>query len=196
MEPVQISNKDEYFAAEAEGFSVLLDDRFNIDISLRKQLQDEIFGEDGSDPKCRERFFRWIWERKMHVCEETGAFIGHVYRAEFMSHILSRGAFIEMWNDPRNINLLSPAAHREWETGKKEKMRIWPKNKDLIAKLKAEYSGLKKYNKFPEAQRSDSSDEIKNIMWEAYSAGNRCENFEQWWELSGVRITKRLRTTN
>jgi hypothetical protein len=147
---IKILTREEYFQKQINGVEPLLDPAFDIEINLRKQLQNELFGEDGSDPANRHVFFKWVWENRPHVCEETGAFLGYTMQAEFMSHILSRGAHVEMWHDPRNINLLVPDAHRKWETGKREKMKIWDKNKPVIARLKADYSQLKNYKTFTE----------------------------------------------
>jgi hypothetical protein len=127
----------------------LLDPGFDIEINLRKHIQDELWGSDSANVSSRHNFFLWVWERKPHVCEETGAFLGYSMQAEFMSHILSRGAHEEMCFDPRNINLLVPDMHRKWETGKREKMKICDKNKEVVTLLKADYSQLKTYQAFP-----------------------------------------------
>lgn len=147
-ERIKISSREEYEAQVKAGAEPLLDSAFDLDIELRVAIQDELFGSQDNDGN-RHNFFIWLWQRKVHVCEETGAFLGHTMHAEYMSHILTRGAHVEMWNDPRNINVLAREAHRKWETGKREKMRIWDKNKEVIATLKAEYSKLKPYNVFP-----------------------------------------------
>lgn len=152
MEKIKILTRSEYdhecSLVTHIGHDVILNPVFEIEINLRKKIQDEIWGDDPEKVENRHRFFLWIWERKQHICEETGAYLGEKMQADFMSHILSRGAHIEMWNDPRNINILSPDSHRKWETGKKEKMKIWDKNKEIIRTLKIEYSRYKPYNTF------------------------------------------------
>lgn len=145
MEPKRVNTVVEYYSEVETGHEPLIDSAFDLDIHVRRQVQDSLFGSDCTDINNRHKFFLFVWDNKPHICEETGTYLGQTMRAEYMSHILSRGAHIEMWNDPRNINILSPESHRKWETGKKEKMRIWDKNKEIISRLKSEYANLKPY---------------------------------------------------
>lgn len=144
---VYISSREEYKKYHTS-FQPLIDSRFDLEINLRKELQNELWGKDSANILARRNFFIWVWENKQHICEESGVFLGYEMQAIFMSHILTRGAHIEMWNDPRNINILTPDNHRKWETGKREKMKIWEKNKSVIAQLKSDYSKLKTYKTF------------------------------------------------
>ena len=146
-ELIYIGNRESYEIWSAT-HEVLIDSRFDVEVNFRKEMQNELFGTE-DNIQNRHKLFIWLWERKPHVCEETGAFLGDGMQAIFMSHILTRGAHIEMWNDPRNINILTPDNHRKWEVGKREKMRIWDKNKETTARLKSDYSKLKNYNTFP-----------------------------------------------
>jgi len=147
---IHIATRDHYDEVrKLKGIQPLIDSDFDIEIHLRKQIQDELWGSDQTNILHRRNFFLWVWEQKMHICEESGAFLGPDMSAEFMSHILTRGAHVEMWNDPRNINILTPDNHRKWETGKREKMKIWDKNKETIAQLKSDYSKYKTYQTFP-----------------------------------------------
>jgi hypothetical protein len=148
-ERISIKTREEYDSYRTiEKCEPLLHLNFDIEVNLRKEIQNELWGKDSTNVLHRRNFFLWIWERRPHVCEETGAFLGYTMQADMMSHILTRGAHIEMWNDPRNINLLTPDAHRHWETGKREKMKIWNKNKEVIAILKSDYAKLKNYKTF------------------------------------------------
>lgn len=147
---IQITTREHYDEVrKLKGIEPLIDPDFDIEIHLRKQIQDELWGDDQTNILHRRNFFLWVWEHKMHICEETGTFLGAQMSAEFMSHILTRGAHVEMWNDPRNINILTPDSHRKWETGKREKMKIWDKNKETIAQLKSDYAKYKTYQTFP-----------------------------------------------
>lgn len=144
--PILIAERCEYDYAVSEGYEPLVDVRnFRIDIRLRVDLQREIFGHcifgRGNIPQANERFFRWVWEHKPHYCEETMRPLRN-YSAAFCSHILTRGAHPEMAHDPRNINILCLEMHNMWENGKREKMRIWPKNQITIQTLKNEYNSL------------------------------------------------------
>jgi hypothetical protein len=163
MGRTEIKTQIEYDRFITTGCEPLIDSGFDIDINLRVEIQKKMFGGNPELPEVRNKFFRWVWDRKVHVCEETKAFLGHDMKAEFMSHILSRGAHIEMAFDPRNINILSPDAHREWESGKREKMYIFAKNKDLVALLKADYAELKNYNTFPEEKSKEAEGFVPGI---------------------------------
>jgi hypothetical protein len=150
---IHIATREHYDEVrKLKGIEPLIDPDFDIEIHLRKQIQDDLWGSDQTNILHRRNFFLWIWEHKMHICEETGTFLGAQMSAEFMSHILTRGAHVEMWNDPRNINILTPDSHRKWETGKREKMKIWDKNKETIAQLKSDYAKYKTYQTFPTDQ--------------------------------------------
>jgi hypothetical protein len=139
MDNYHITEKEEYDYCVQHGIEPLIDDRFTIDINLRVELQKELFGKDIK--KANQRFFKWIWQHKEHVCEECQRPL-QFYSATFCSHILSRGAHPEMATDGRNINILCFNCHQQWETGKREKMRIFEKNQKTIELLKSEYSKL------------------------------------------------------
>lgn len=136
-----ITTKEEYDYCLQRGIEPLIyDDVFEIDINLRVELQKELFGKDIK--KANQRFFKWIWQHKEHVCEECQRPL-QFYSATFCSHILSRGAHPEMATDPRNINILCPEHHNQYEFGNRENMRIMKKNVAIIQKLKDEYNKLK-----------------------------------------------------
>lgn len=129
-----------YNLAVDMGFEPLMDMRhFDVDIHLRVQIQRDLFGT--TIPDANLRFYRWVWERRPHYCEETMRPLWE-YSSEFVSHILTRGAYPEMAHDPRNINLLCREAHNQWEFGDRAKMRIYEQNRRLIDKLMYEYSQL------------------------------------------------------
>lgn len=161
MEPYLITERDEYQYCIQRGFQPLLDIRnFTMEINLRVQIQRELFGErqvyktdfmgqvtDETILQRRnilvanERFFRWIWEHKTHQCEETMRPLRN-YSAVYCSHILTRGAHPEMAHDPRNINILTFECHNQWETGKRDVMRIYPGNLRTIELLQNDYKQL------------------------------------------------------
>lgn len=145
MQKIKISTHLEYDYCQRGGYEPLLDDRFDMDIALRVQIQKEKFGRGvyGKDvAQANERFFRWVWNNKPHRCEETMKPLPN-YSACYCSHILTRGAFPEMATDPRNINILSLEMHNKWENGNRKEMRIYEQNMETIEKLKKEYSQLK-----------------------------------------------------
>lgn len=129
-----LRSREECEAARAKGFEPLFSD---MEISLRVELQRETFGK-GHTAKENGKFYRWCWEHKQHYCEECFRLLNG-YSATYISHILSRGAHPAMAHDPRNVNILCPRCHSIWENGKRERMRIYEKNKQTIKKLKDEY---------------------------------------------------------
>ena len=139
---LRIDSIDEYRQCVERGFEPLIDDRFELPIELRIEIQRQLFGHvtrgRGNIPQANERFFRWVWERKPHRCEETMRPL-HNYSAVYVSHILSRGAHPEMAHDPRNVNILCAEMHNMWENGRRQSMRIWEKNSRIIKILKNEY---------------------------------------------------------
>lgn len=139
-----ITTREEYDLVTSRGYEPLIDERFFVlEHGLRVALQREIFGHSltsrGNIMQANERFFRWVWEHKPHICEETMRPLRE-YSAVYCSHILTRGAFPEMAHDPRNINILCFEAHNIWENGDRQRMRIYAKNKVTIEKLKQEYA--------------------------------------------------------
>lgn len=140
MKPHEITTREEYDYCRAQGFEPLLDRRFALDIRLRVAIQRETFGR-GHTPEENERFYRWCWEHLPHVCEETMQPLNH-YSAVHISHILTRGANPEMAHDPRNVNVLSFAAHNRWENGDRRNMRIYRKNVLTAEQLKREYQDI------------------------------------------------------
>lgn len=137
MEAIRIDNPEMYWYAVKQGFEPLLDKRFAMDISTRVAVQRKLFGEVNT-PDGNERFYRWVWEHKQHVCEETMRPL-HEYSAVYISHILTRGAHPELAHDPRNCNILCGQMHNKWEYGKRSEMRIFERNKRVIEQLRKEY---------------------------------------------------------
>lgn len=137
-----INSYQDYLLAVQNKFQPLIDTNFHIDIQLRAEIQDTLFGK--KFPANDDRFFRWVWKYKPHYCEETGMEIPR-FAAVHMSHILSKGAFPEMRYDPRNINIVLYHIHNIWEFGlekEKMKLKIYLKNQQIIETLKHEYRQL------------------------------------------------------
>lgn len=132
-----ISTIEDYEYIKRHGFEPLTNPRFPMTLELRKQVQEMLFGK-GHTAKENEKFYRWCWKHKAHICEETLKPLEH-YSACFVSHILARGAHPAMAHDPRNVNILCLEAHNRWENGDKENMRIYEKNQITIKQLKKEY---------------------------------------------------------
>lgn len=131
---IEIDSFDAYNYAVGRGYEPLLDARFDVKIDLRVQIQRDLFG----DLTDHNKFYRWVWDRKPHICEETIRPLSD-YSAVYISHILTKGARPEMAHDPRNVNILCLAAHNHWEFGDRTQMRIYAKNLLTIQKLRKEY---------------------------------------------------------
>jgi hypothetical protein len=131
-----ITTREEYNYALARGYDALLDERFPMDIALRKEIQKEKFG--GNNARGNSVFYRYCLENKPLVCEECGRPIDYP-SAVNVSHILTRGAHPAIAHDPRNTNILCFEHHQRWENGDRKSMRIYPKNEKTILQLKKEY---------------------------------------------------------
>lgn len=142
---IKLTERWEYDAAKSRGFEPLLfHSEFDVDFDLRMEIQRELFPEYSRENNAK--FYRWVWdnwptERK---CEETGHPL-YDYSPVFISHILSRGANPEKAYDGRNVNLLSPAAHRQWESAQRDQMRIYYSNQVRIDQMREDYQRIKRY---------------------------------------------------
>ena len=103
----------------------------------RVEIQERLFG-DGHTPAENEKFYRWVWHNKPHICEECRRPLG-AYSAVYVSHISSRGAHPAMAHDPRNTNILCAQCHARWENGDREGMRIYESNEATVERLNEEY---------------------------------------------------------
>lgn len=140
METIYIDTREKYDYCRARGYEPLIDRRFVVEHGLRVSIQQELFGK-GHTPEENEKFYRWCWEHKPHICEECMKPLRE-YSATFVSHILTRGAHPETAHDPRNVNILCLNHHNTWENGYRQGMRIYEGNMKRIADLKKEYEGL------------------------------------------------------
>lgn len=140
MNPVAIDTRAEYDYCVARGYEPLIDRRFKMDIRLRVSVQRELFG-DGHSPAENEKFYRWCWEHKPHICEECMRPLRE-YSATYVSHILTRAAHPEMAHDCRNVNILCFSHHSVWENGNRKNMRIYQRNMQIVEELKKEYSAI------------------------------------------------------
>lgn len=141
MNPVAIDTRAEYDYCVARGYEPLIDRRFKMDIRLRVSVQRELFG-DGHSTAENEKFYRWCWEHKLHICEECMRPLRE-YSATYVSHILTRAAHPEMAHDCRNINILCFNCHNRWEhANTRFGMRIELNNQRIIEGLKREYNQI------------------------------------------------------
>lgn len=140
---IELTTWEEFSELENRGFFPLNNPAYYIDIKLRIEIQNKLFGKSalgkGKTNKSNQKFYQYCWMIKPHRCEETFAALNY-YSSAHISHILSRGAHPEMALDIRNINILSYEAHQQWEFGDRKSMRIYLKNLEIIDKLKEEYS--------------------------------------------------------
>ena len=127
---IKITTIEEYNLCIKEDVEPLIDPRFEMNINLRKQVQNDLF-------TSMDKYYRWCWFHSPDFCEECGCWL--VYSAEHISHILSRGAHPAMKHDPRNMNILCFIHHTRWDFGDKDKMNIYDKNQLIIQTLKSQY---------------------------------------------------------
>lgn len=136
MKCVNLTERWEYDYAVSQGYEPLIDPNFKLDIKLRKEIQHELFG--GFSPQANLKFYKWVWEHKPHICEETMQPLRN-YSASVVSHIISKGARPDISLDPRNTNILTLQMHNKWEFGNRKEMRIYNKNQKTIQMLLEEY---------------------------------------------------------
>ena len=120
------------------GYEPLNDKNVMMPIADRISIQNELFQKSKGITTANNNYYQHCWDHKQHVCEECTKPL-HEYKAEHISHILTRGAHRDMALDPRNSNILCETHHRQWETGKRECMRIFHKNQRIIETLTQEY---------------------------------------------------------
>lgn len=93
--------------------------------------------------KDNDTFYRAVWADRLkgedaNSCEECGAYL-FAYSANFISHIVTKGANTALRSDIRNANILCLDCHNKWEFGSRVTMKIWAKNIETIQQLKLEY---------------------------------------------------------
>lgn len=138
MEPIVIDTREMYDYCKMRGYEPLIDRRFAMEIHLRVTIQRELFGR-GHTPEENEKFYRWCWNHKRHICEECMRPLRE-YSATYVSHIMTRGAHPEAAHDCRNVNILCFSHHSIWENGNRKNMRIYQRNLQIVEELKKEYS--------------------------------------------------------
>lgn len=135
----EVNTREEYDALLQRGIDALCDDRYHLEIHLRREIQKEKFG--GNNAEGNAKFYAYCLRHKPLVCENCGKPIRNP-SATNVSHILTRGAHPEMAFDPRNINILCWECHNAWEhKTTRWKLRMWfvEKNERTIEQLKQEY---------------------------------------------------------
>lgn len=138
MEPIAIDTRPDYDYCVAQGYEPLVDRRFTMAHQLRVSIQREKFG-TGHTPEENERFYRFCWQHKPHICEECMKPLKE-YSATYISHIISRGSDARIAYDARNVNILCFNCHLKWENGNRTSMRIYNANKKIIEEMKREYN--------------------------------------------------------
>jgi len=150
VEVYNIETLQEYELVKERGHEPLIDNRFFIiDIVLRVQLQNELFGLATLGKrdiiKANDSFYHWCWDnRKIHVCEECSLPLLK-YSAKYISHIMTKGSKAHIAHDPRNFNLLCLKHHNMWDfetEDVKRKMKIYAGNMRRIELIKTDYSKL------------------------------------------------------
>lgn len=139
MEKIKIEDWECYQYAKERGFDPLNDERFEMEIDTRIDIQHHLFGK-GHSPEENERFYRYCWNIYPHVCQECMKPL-HQYSAVYISHIKTRAGFPIMAHDVRNVNILCFQHHNQWENGDRKRMRIYRGNLRIIDQLINEYKG-------------------------------------------------------
>jgi len=93
-----------------------------------------------------EETYEQVFKLNPPFCEECHRKLNNIFRdeegnviARFQySHIMTKAAFPEFRNDPRNFNRLCMRCHGTWEFGDRVEMRIYPKNQEIVDQLRKE----------------------------------------------------------
>jgi hypothetical protein len=80
--------------------------------------------------------FKEIWEERPHVCQVTGLPI-HEFSVMCMSHVMPKSIASELRLDKRNIWIVLPSIHMEWEGGNRNQPKF-DKKRELFEQLKIE----------------------------------------------------------
>ena len=79
-----------------------------------------------------------IWEERVHRCENCGIGLNPFKTkaglplSKLFSHRRPKSVAPELRWDKRNIDLLCPECHRQWEFGDRKSMRIWKKDNSYL----------------------------------------------------------------
>lgn len=134
--PTMIETREEYEYCLKRGYDPLIDERFPMEIGLRREIQREKFGKNNAEGN--RKFYRFCIEHSGNFCEECGRYIPFP-SAVNISHRLSRGAHPAISHDPRNFDFLCYSCHKTYENGDRKGMKIYPRVEKMIEKLKEEY---------------------------------------------------------
>lgn len=85
----------------------------------------------------QKELFIEIWNERPHVSEVSGKPLRE-FDVRYFSHILTKGAYPSMKLNKRNIILMTPEEHHEWEFTDRSHLK-WEKFKQLELALKMEY---------------------------------------------------------
>ena len=104
MQPFKIETREQYDLCKAHGIEPLVDRRFPMAISLRKEIQWELFGK-GHSPEENERFYRYCWKVYPHICQECMKPLG-AYSAVYVD-VDEKGGLLVKKEDGEIVTLSS-----------------------------------------------------------------------------------------
>lgn len=111
---------------------------------VSKPIQKTAIKKRFKKPTGEYAMFIEIWNERPHYSEVSGRYLGDEMNVQYMSHILSKGAYPGFRLNPDNIMLKTAEEHAEWEFGNTDHP-MWDKVKEKKEQLKYKYYNDNKY---------------------------------------------------
>jgi len=83
------------------------------------------------------KIFKEIWSERPHFCQVTGLYLGEELDVRFMSHVMPKSIAPELRLDKRNIWIVHPDMHYEWDHGNRN-LPVFTEKRKLFEQLKIE----------------------------------------------------------
>jgi hypothetical protein len=83
-------------------------------------------------------FFLGIWNKRPHFSQVSGEFLGHKFKAVFMSHVLPKSIYPNFRHYEKNIVLMSFEEHDAWGNSPKQDSEEFKEKFSTVLQLREE----------------------------------------------------------